>query len=77
MSAQQPSGSALTRETILRALSSLSEELGKLNVTGELCTGLGLRLHSPRFARCCSWKSARLSRPESLRERQRPVPRVT
>jgi hypothetical protein len=37
MSAQQPSGSALTREAILRALSSLSEELGKLNVTGELC----------------------------------------
>jgi hypothetical protein len=33
MSAQQPSGSALTREAILRALSSLSEELGKLNVT--------------------------------------------
>jgi hypothetical protein len=37
MSAQQPSGSALTREAILRALSSLSEELGKQNVTGELC----------------------------------------
>ena len=37
MSAQQPSGSALTREVILRALSSLSEELGKQNVTGELC----------------------------------------
>jgi hypothetical protein len=34
---QQPSGSGLTRETILRALGSLSEELGKQNVTGELC----------------------------------------
>ena len=37
MSASQPSGSALTRETILRALGSLSEELGKQGVTGELC----------------------------------------
>jgi hypothetical protein len=37
MSAQQPTGSALTREAILRALRSLSEELGKQNVTGELC----------------------------------------
>ena len=34
---QQPSGSVLTREAILRALSSLSEELGKRNVTGEIC----------------------------------------
>ena len=37
MSAQQPTGSALAREDILRALSSLSEELGKQNITGELC----------------------------------------
>jgi hypothetical protein len=37
MSASQPSGSALTREAILRALDSLSEALGKQNVTGELC----------------------------------------
>ncbi len=37
MSAQQPTGSALTREAILRALSSLSEELGKQDITGELC----------------------------------------
>ena len=37
MSASQPSGSALTREAILRALSSLSDELGKRGVTGELC----------------------------------------
>ncbi|MSU63393.1 MAG: hypothetical protein EXS31_13525 [Pedosphaera sp.] len=37
MSASQPSGSALTRETVLRALSSLSDELGKHGVTGELC----------------------------------------
>jgi hypothetical protein len=37
MSAPQPSGSALTREAILRALGSLSEELGKQNVTDELC----------------------------------------
>ncbi len=35
--AQQPPGSALTREAILRALASLSEELGKQGVTGELC----------------------------------------
>ncbi len=32
-----PTGSALTREAILRALDSLSEELGRQNVTGELC----------------------------------------
>ena len=37
MSAPQPTGSALTREAILRALSSLSDELGKQGVTGELC----------------------------------------
>ena len=37
MSASTPSGSALTREAILRALGSLSEELGKQGVTGELC----------------------------------------
>ncbi len=37
MSAPQPIGSALTREAILRALSSLSDELGKQGVTGELC----------------------------------------
>lgn len=37
MSESQPSGSALTREAILRALSSLSEELGKQGVTGEIC----------------------------------------
>jgi len=34
---EQPTGSALTREAILRALSSLSDELGKQGVTGELC----------------------------------------
>lgn len=37
MSVPQPPGSALSREAILRALSSLSEELGKAGVTGELC----------------------------------------
>lgn len=37
MSASQPTGSALTREAILRALGSLSEELGRQGVTGELC----------------------------------------
>jgi hypothetical protein len=37
MSASSPSGSALTREGILRALSSLSEELGKQDITGEVC----------------------------------------
>lgn len=37
MSAPQPTGSALTREAILRALSSLSDELSKQNITGELC----------------------------------------
>jgi hypothetical protein len=34
---EQPTGSALTREAILRALNSLSDELGKQGVTGELC----------------------------------------
>jgi hypothetical protein len=37
MSAPSPSGSALTREAILRALGSLSEELGREGVVGELC----------------------------------------
>jgi len=37
MSPQQPTGSALTRESILRALSSVSQELGQQNVTGEIC----------------------------------------
>ena len=37
MSTPQPTGSALTREAILRALGSLSDELGKQGVTGELC----------------------------------------
>lgn len=33
----QPAGSALTRETILKAFGSLCEELGRQGVTGELC----------------------------------------
>jgi len=37
MSASPPPGSALSREAILRALNSLSEELGKHDVTGEIC----------------------------------------
>jgi hypothetical protein len=37
MSASQPTGSALTREAILRALTSLAEELGQREITGELC----------------------------------------
>jgi hypothetical protein len=37
MSASQPTSSALTREAILRALSSLSQELGRQGITGELC----------------------------------------
>jgi hypothetical protein len=34
---ERPSGSGLTREQILAALSALSEELGKEGVTGEIC----------------------------------------
>ncbi len=37
MSAPSPTGSALSREAILRALGSLSDELGQHGVTGELC----------------------------------------
>jgi hypothetical protein len=37
MSAPKSSGSALTREAILRALSALSDALGQEGVTGELC----------------------------------------
>lgn len=37
MNAQQVDGSVLTREAILRALSSLSDRLGEQGVTGELC----------------------------------------
>ncbi len=34
---EKPAGSTLTREAILRALQSLSDELGKQAVTGEVC----------------------------------------
>jgi len=34
---EKVSESTLTRETILRALHNLSDELGKRGVTGELC----------------------------------------
>jgi hypothetical protein len=37
MSELHSTGSALTRDTILRALSSLSDELARRGVTGELC----------------------------------------
>jgi len=37
MSGQQSDSSVLTREVILRALGSLSEELGRRGVVGELC----------------------------------------
>lgn len=37
MSAQEQSGSTLTREQILTALGALSDELGKQGVTGEVC----------------------------------------
>jgi hypothetical protein len=41
MSTPLPTGSTLSREAILRALESLSEELGKQGVTGELCLFVG------------------------------------
>ena len=34
---QKAAGSTLTREAILRGLQSLSDELGKQGVTGEVC----------------------------------------
>ena len=34
---QQPTGSTLTRDAILRALGALSDELGKQVLTGEIC----------------------------------------
>ncbi len=37
MSAQRPTGSALPRDVILRALSALSDELGRQGITGEVC----------------------------------------
>jgi hypothetical protein len=37
MSANEKPGSTLTRDDILSALRSLSDELGKQNVTGEIC----------------------------------------
>lgn len=37
MSSPPPTGSALTREAILRALAALGEELGRQGITGELC----------------------------------------
>jgi hypothetical protein len=37
MSASQPSGSVLTREAILHALTALAEELGRRQIMGELC----------------------------------------
>jgi len=41
---QQPGGSALTRETILRALGLLSEELGKPVATGEFGSDMQVAL---------------------------------
>ena len=41
MSASPPTGSALTRDAILRALGCLSKELGRQGVTGELCLFVG------------------------------------
>ena len=37
MSAQEPNGTTLAREQILAALHTLSDELGKQGVTGEIC----------------------------------------
>src|SRR5438132_190890 len=37
MRAQEPPGSILTREQILSALHALSDELGKQDITGEVC----------------------------------------
>lgn len=34
---ENATGSTLTRETILRGLEALSNELGKQGVTGEIC----------------------------------------
>ncbi len=34
---EQPARAELTREAILRALGALSDELGKQDVTGEIC----------------------------------------
>src|SRR5262245_12621827 len=34
---QQPTGSALTREQLIAALQRLSAELGKQDITGEIC----------------------------------------
>ncbi len=34
---ENPAGSELSRATILRALGALSDELGKQNITGEIC----------------------------------------
>ena len=70
----QPTGSTLTRETILRALASLSEELGKQGVTGELCLFGGTVMVLAFTARLSTKDVAALFQPTPLiRDRARRI----
>lgn len=75
MSAQlQPAGSALTRETILRALGLLSEDLGKHGVTGEICLFGGTVMVLAFAARLATKDVDALFQPaQSIREAARRI----
>jgi hypothetical protein len=63
---EKPSGSALTRETILRALNALSDELGKQGITGEICLFGGTVMVLAFTARLSTKDVDALFRPSTL-----------
>ncbi len=66
MSASPPTGSALNRETILRALGALADELGKRGITGELCLFGGTVMVLAFTARLATKDVAALFQPTPL-----------
>ncbi len=71
---QQPTESTLTRETILRALGLLSDELGKQGVTGEVCLFGGTVMVLAFTARLATKDVDALFQPaQSIREAARRV----
>lgn len=74
MSAQEQSGSTLTREQILAALRALSDELGKQGVTGEVCLFGGTVMVLAFTARLTTKDVDALFRPtQTIRELARRI----
>ncbi|MBM3833739.1 MAG: hypothetical protein FJ403_10795 [Verrucomicrobia bacterium] len=74
MSTSQPIGSSLTREAILRALASLSDQLGKQGVIGEICLFGGTVMVLAFNARLSTKDVDALFQPATLlREIARPI----